>query len=292
MKKHSDGREHGFTLIELLVVVLIIGILSAIAVPIYTNHKKAAIDAGIKTDVVNASRSVADWDIKNAGQIFKIPGPDSKLAQELSLSGTNRVIIRGNSADYCIVGTNPDGDEGVAGIVYSSSNGGLNQFSECDENFQPDSLAEVEGDLIFWENDTESKPATGGDVVPPEEAPVSPPIADGTHASCGDVSFTAQAGTFITCQNLASNKKQDSFKLVIGSHSKTDIRWNAEVDLVNMPGRVASNLETPKAFESEKLSASKFRVWGKDNSSSSSSPASAFVSEKKSHVLIVKVAWK
>ncbi len=284
----NDNRENGFTLIELLVVLLIVGILSAISIPIYSNHKKAAIDAGIQTDIINASRTVADWDIGNGGTIHKIPGPDSKLAKELSLSGNNRVIIRGNSSDYCIIGTNPDGDLGVEGIVYSSSNGGLNQYSECDEDFEPVFIPNTEGDLIFWEDVTETPTA------PSESEPLpdtNPPL-DGNAANCGNISFTAQEGAFINCQHLASNNKQDSFKLIIGSHSPTDIRWNVDVDLVNMPGRVASNLEAPKAFEAQKISDNKFKVWGKDNSSSGSSPASAFVSEKKSHVLIVKVIWK
>lgn len=51
------NKESGFTLIEILVVVLIIGILTAIAVPVFLNQRKQALDTQLRSDM----KTVATW---------------------------------------------------------------------------------------------------------------------------------------------------------------------------------------------------------------------------------------
>jgi type IV pilus assembly protein PilA len=53
IRKAREEREGGFTLIELLVVIIIIGILAAIAIPVFLNQRKKGYDAQSKSDLRN-----------------------------------------------------------------------------------------------------------------------------------------------------------------------------------------------------------------------------------------------
>jgi type IV pilus assembly protein PilA len=59
--------EGGFTLIELLVVILIIGILSAIAIPAFLSQKSKANDAAAKTQVGTMQTAIETYSTENNG---------------------------------------------------------------------------------------------------------------------------------------------------------------------------------------------------------------------------------
>lgn len=59
INERIEDREAGFSLIELLVAIIIIGILSAIAIPMFLSQRQKAVDTAAKSDVSTIGKEIA-----------------------------------------------------------------------------------------------------------------------------------------------------------------------------------------------------------------------------------------
>ncbi|GIF06790.1 prepilin-type N-terminal cleavage/methylation domain-containing protein [Actinoplanes siamensis] len=89
LAKKEDDR--GFTLIELLVVVVIIGVLVAIAVPVYLNYRQGAADKSAQSDVRGAISAVEQYYTSN-GNTY----PEGPLS---SITGSGATATTSSSID-------------------------------------------------------------------------------------------------------------------------------------------------------------------------------------------------
>jgi type IV pilus assembly protein PilA len=131
IRKAMEEREEGFTLIELLVVIIIIGILAAIAIPVFLNQRKKGYNASIKSDLRAFAQNEESYftDAQSYADDYTT-GPPTQVLTDVKISPNNVLSVAINSTNtaYCIKGSNPKSDAvGGTGTFYwyDSAAGGL-----------------------------------------------------------------------------------------------------------------------------------------------------------------------
>jgi type IV pilus assembly protein PilA len=128
IRKAQEEHEGGFTLIELLVVIIIIGILAAIAIPVFLNQRKKAVDASMKSDVRTVANEEETYFVDNQ-QYVAVSGTAPVIGSDtvrLSNGNTVTVTVDNTKGEYCVVASRTANVQpGSQAWVYASWLGGL-----------------------------------------------------------------------------------------------------------------------------------------------------------------------
>lgn len=114
IRKAIATKDGGFTLIELLVVMIIIGILAAIAIPVFSSQQNRAKDTALRADLSTIGKEVTSDFVDDGKTNLSFAGASATEVTGVVVGGTTipftgvvqGVAVRvGGSSDFCIQAT-------------------------------------------------------------------------------------------------------------------------------------------------------------------------------------------
>jgi type IV pilus assembly protein PilA len=114
--KRTAGQADGFSLPEVLVAMLIIGVLAAIAIPLFLSTTNKATDVQAKELVRNAQTATESFAADHSGGYANL-SPKEVAAEEPTIAtaaSTQHAFLSaasGNEREYTLTATATDGDE-------------------------------------------------------------------------------------------------------------------------------------------------------------------------------------
>jgi type IV pilus assembly protein PilA len=119
----AQREESGFTLIELLVVVIIIGILAAIAIPVFLSQRESAWRSSVESDLRNGATAMETYFTQEQAYPNDI-NADTDFQQS---DGVTVAISSGagSTTGYCLEGSHTSLNSGNPILWFDSDGGGL-----------------------------------------------------------------------------------------------------------------------------------------------------------------------
>jgi len=140
IRKAHEEREGGFTLIELLVVIIIIGILAAIAIPVFLNQRQKGYDSQAKSDLRNAATAEETYMTENQTYSTDIGTATTNAVQYKKSSNVGAVVavVTDAAGAATAAATGPNGfclaakSDSGKWFAYNSITGGLKSATFAD----------------------------------------------------------------------------------------------------------------------------------------------------------------